>query len=91
MKEVELLSVVSQIKLAGASRTVRSIKCRREAALVQASFLMLVSVSNLAKLVARSLRVKQLSIHSIQTVATKKYKVIIRKITLRPSILTVQM
>ena len=73
MKEEELQYAVSQIKLVEESRTVRSIKCRREVAQVQASFLMLVSVSNSVKLVAKSLRVNKLSIHSIQTAAAIKY------------------
>jgi hypothetical protein len=91
MKEGELLSEVSQIKLAGASRTVRSIKCRQEAAVVQASLLMLMSVLNLEKLVVKSLRDKQLSIHSIQTVAVIKCSLIVKITMLRPLISTIRM
>jgi hypothetical protein len=91
MKEGEHLSEDSQIKLAAVLRTVCSIKCRREAAVVQASLLMLILVSNLEKLVVRSLKVKQPSIHSIQTVAAIKCWSIIQIPTQKPSISIIQM
>ena len=89
MKEGEPLSDVSRIKLAAGSRTVHSKKCRQEAGVVQASLLMLTSVSRMEKLVVRFLRDKQLSIHSIQTVAVIKCWLIIRITRQRTSISTI--